>query len=122
MATSHPEWSVVRGVADVPILLEAPDDPSSGTLHYTIAMPGFLLESGEAPLTDGYGMIIYDPVKLNLTFPNIDVRHSRVYEDQTNLGLVDTVWINAMLEADDGQFYARQLTLQGPDLYAIDGG
>ena len=122
LGTSHPEWSVVRGVVDVPILVEAPDGFSSGTIHYTIAMPGFLLESGEAPLTDGYGMLNYDPVELNLTFPNIDVRHSRVYKDQSNLGLVDTVWINAMLEADDGQFYARQFTLQGPDLYAVDGG
>ena len=46
LATSHPAWAVVRGVVEVPLLVEAPDGSSSGTIHYTMAMPGFLLESG----------------------------------------------------------------------------
>jgi hypothetical protein len=32
-------------------------------------------------------------------------------------GLADTIWIAVVLEGDDGNFYARHLTLQGPDLY-----
>ena len=119
LATSLPEWSVVRGVGDVPILVEAPDGASSGTVHYTIAMPGFLLESGEADLIDGFGMVSYQPVELNRTFPNLDILFSRTHRDRKTPGLVDTVWINTLLETDDGKFYARHFTLQGPDLYAL---
>jgi hypothetical protein len=27
------------------------------------------------------------------------------------------VWVNALLEGEDGKFYGRQFTLQGSDLY-----
>ena len=119
LSAPHPDWSVIQGVSRVPLLLETPKGVSSGTVYYTIGMPGFLLESGTAALADGYTVIEYDPVELNRTFPNIDTRASRT--DRRNsgtLGLVDTVWVNALLEGDDGEFYARQFTLQGPDLYA----
>ena len=83
-------------------------------------MPGFLLESDETLLDGNYTIIEYDPIKLSQTYPNIDVKASRT--DRRNSGepgLVDTVWVNVMLEGDDGNFYARQFTLQGPDLYAL---
>ena len=119
LATSHPAWAVVRGVVEVPLLVEAPDGSSSGTIHYTMAMPGFLLESGTSELTNGYGMLAYDPLKLNLTFPNLDVRFSRTDLDGQDRGLVDTVWVSVLLETEDGDFYGRQFTLQGPDLHAL---
>ena len=75
-------------------------------------MPGFLLESDETPLDGNYAIIEYDPIRLNQTYPNIDVRASRTdRRGSGEPGLVDTVWVNALLEGDDGNFYARQFTL-----------
>ena len=121
--TPHPDWSVVKGVTAVPLLVEAPEGVSSGTVHYTIGMPGFLLERGSVVLNHGHAAVVYDPIKLSRTFPNIDTRGSRTDRGRgAARGLVDTVWINVVLKADDGNFYARQFTLQGPDLYAPAGG
>ena len=79
---------------------------------YTVGMPGFLLESDETPLDGNYAIIEYDPIRLNQTYPNIDVRASRTdRRGSGEPGLVDTVWVNALLEEDDGNFYARQFTL-----------
>ena len=119
LLTPHPAFSTVRGLTDVPLIIESAEETDSGTVHYTIGMPGYLLEAGTVDLTGGWATITYDPIRLRRTFPNIDTGSSRT--DYFPSGLVDTVWINAVLEGDDGQFYARQFT-QGPDLYAIDGG
>jgi len=120
LLTPHPAFSVVRGLTAVPLIVESPDETASGTVHYTIGMPGFLLEEGTQRLNDPWTTITYDPLRLSRTFPNIDTRSSRT--DFSPPGRVDTVWVNVLLEGDDGGFYARQFTLQGPDLYAIDGG
>ena len=120
MPVPHSEWSVVQGVSAVPLIVEPPVKELSGTVHYTIAMPGFQLESDETPLNGNFAIIEYDPIRLSQTYPNIDVRASRTgRRNQGALGLVDTVWVNALLTGDDGNFYARQFTLQGPDLYAL---
>jgi hypothetical protein len=99
--------------------MEAPEDLSSGRLYYTIAMPGFLLETGQVELQPGYTELVYDPVKLSQTFPNIDTECSRTdcFRNLEDSGLVDTVWVNVLLEAENGKFYGGQFTLQGPDLY-----
>lgn len=83
-------------------------------------MPGFLLEEGAVDLTDGWATVTYDPLRLVRTFPNIDTASGKTR--LSHAGLVDTIWISVMLEGDDSSFYARQFTLQGPDLYAIDTG
>lgn len=117
----HPQWSTFKGVAPVPLLIEKPEGLLSGKVYYTIAMPGFLLEAGQAALNkEGYTTLVYDPVKLSQTFPNIDVECSRISCGKNRDGprLVDTIWVNVLLEGEDGSFYARQFTLQGPDLYA----
>lgn len=117
--TPHPGFSVVKGVTAVPLIVEASDEATPATVHYTVGMPGFLLEEGTAELADGWTEITYDPLRLSRTFPNIDTRSSRT--SYSNRGLVDTVWMNMLLEMEDGGFQARQFTLQGPDLYALDG-
>ena len=81
-------------------------------MHFTIGMPGHLLDSGAVDMIGGWTKIVYDPLALRQTFPNIDL--SGRLSDVP--GLADTVWINVLLEADNGSFYARQFTLQGPDL------
>ena len=77
-------------------------------------MPGFLLEEGTTELTAGWSTIVYDPRRLARKFPNIDTDSGRA---ALVAGLVDTVWVSLLLAADDGNFYARHFTLQGPDLY-----
>jgi len=119
LPTPHPAFSAVRGMTAVPLIVESAET-NSGVVHYTIGMPGHLLEEGTVDLTDGWATITYDPRRLSRTFHNIDTGFSRT--DFFPAGLVDTVWVNVLLEGDDGGFYARQFTLQGPDLYAIDGG
>ena len=120
LLTPHSAFSTVRGMSSVPLIVESVGETSSGTVHYTIGMPGFLLEEGAVDLTDGWATVTYDPLRLVRTFPNIDTASGKTR--LSHAGLVDTVWISVMLEGDDSSFYARQFTLQGPDLYAIDTG
>ena len=75
-------------------------------------MPGHLLDSGAVDMIGGWTKIVYDPLALRQTFPNIDISG----RTGDNAGLADTVWLNVLFETDNGGFYARQFTLQGPDL------
>ena len=75
-------------------------------------MPGHLLDTGTVELIDGRAKAIYSPRVLSKRFPNIDVLGRTEFEP----GLADTIWVNVLLKTDSGGFYARQFTLQGPDL------
>ena len=119
LASPHPAWSAVLGVDQVRLLVRLPDGALSGSLRYTIAMPGFQLESGLIEITDGRGVIVYDPRALSRTFPNLDIVEGRSSEEPS---LVDTVWISVLAETPDGAVSARHFTLQGPDLYAPTTG
>jgi hypothetical protein len=79
-------------------------------------MPGHVLESGTADLVNGWTTIEYDPVTLNQTFPNIDADDGR---GDFGSELVDTIWVNTLLENDDGTFVGRQFTLQGSELLTL---
>ena len=109
----QPPWSVVGGTGPVNLTIHAPLGTETGTVHYTIAMPGYLLASGNTSLDHGSATIVYDPITLRQTFPNIDVG-GRLTDGP---GLADTVWTSVALEAADGRLYADPLTLQGPDVY-----
>ena len=117
LSTSHPAWSVVKGFRSVPLLVSSPRG-QGGTVYYTIGMPGFLLESGVVELSEGWATVVYDPMALRRTFPNIDTR-GRAADGP---GLADTVWVNMLMEGDNGDFHARQFTLQGPDLVVPSQG
>ena len=121
LTTKHPWRSVVNGRGAVPLSLELPADATAGTLHYTIGMPGFLLETGAVDVSGPAATVVYDPIRLAETFPNIDV-FGRVRETS----LSDTVWVGVLLETVDAQgatvFHARHMTLQGPDLLAPPQG
>ncbi|MFN8543759.1 MAG: hypothetical protein U0807_06090 [Candidatus Binatia bacterium] len=108
-----PPWSVVAGAGPVPLTVHAPFGVQTGTVHYTIAMPGVLLTSGTAAVADATATIVYDPLLLAQTYPNIDTDGRLV----AGPGLADTVWVNLAFEGSDGTVYAEQLTLQGPDVY-----
>jgi hypothetical protein len=113
LPSTLPPWSVVAGTGPVSIPVIAPIGTQSATVHYTLAMPGFQLASGTVPLENGAATIVYDPVALKQSFPNIDLGG----RSTPTPGLADTVWASFGFEAADGRFYADHLTLQGPDLY-----
>ena len=106
-------WSIVDGNGPVNLTLHAPPGTDNGTVNYTIAMPGYLLTAGTTALDHGSATIVYDPVTLSQTFPNIDVG-GRVADAP---GLADTVWASVTFEGADGRVYADHVTLQGPDVY-----
>jgi hypothetical protein len=114
LGTVHPSRRYIDGVQTVPLLVGSPNQ--SGTVHFTIGMPGHLLESGTADLVNGWTTIEYDPVTLNQTFPNIDADDGR---GDFGSELVDTIWVNTLLENDDGTFVGRQFTLQGSELLTL---
>jgi hypothetical protein len=111
-------------------------EEQQGKVHFTIGMPGHLLDSGAVDMIDGWARVVYEPLALRKIFPNIDISGRahwlirRWYPlpipgmpdfhgagiEETLLGLADTVWINVLLQTDSGSFYARQFTLQGLDL------
>ncbi|MDP7628855.1 MAG: ankyrin repeat domain-containing protein [SAR202 cluster bacterium] len=74
--TPHPQWSVLQetnpNVQDVTLLVGSPGE-RQGTVHYTIGMPGHLLDSGIVNLTDGWARVVYDPLGLRNLFTNIDI-------------------------------------------------
>ncbi|MCX5796305.1 MAG: hypothetical protein NTY77_12490 [Elusimicrobia bacterium] len=116
LRASLPPWSAVRGSGPVALPVELPGG-GRGTLHYTIGMPGFLLKAGSLPLEGGGATVSYAPRLLHGRFPNIDI--GAPGDDGDDAGsLADTVWVTMMAEGEDGRRYARQFTLQGPDLYA----
>ncbi|MDD5628720.1 MAG: hypothetical protein PHU21_06625, partial [Elusimicrobia bacterium] len=107
-----PPWGVVRGLGPGELPVSVPGG-GRGVLHYTVAMPGFLLESGSLPL-DGGATVSYDPLSLRRRFPNIDIGAP----GDGDVRLADTVWVTMLAEGEDGRCYGRQFTLQGADLYA----
>jgi hypothetical protein len=113
LPTALPPWSVVAETGPVHLPVVAPPGTQTGTVHYTIAMPGFLLTSGAVLLNNGMATIIYDPITLNQTFPNLDLGGRTA----PTPGLADTVWVSFAFEAADGRLYADHVTLQGPDVY-----
>ncbi len=48
------------------------------------------------------------PPKLSRALSNIDTQASRTDRNRPTCGLVDTVWLTVVLEADGGRIYARQ--------------
>jgi hypothetical protein len=115
LKTTHPRWSVWDetnpNMQDVTLIVGSPEE-QQGEMHFTIGMPGHLLDSGTIKLTDDWARIVYEPFTLRKIFPNIDIG-GRV---RNASGLADTIWINVLLTTNSGEFHARQFTLQGPDL------
>ncbi|PZC50987.1 MAG: hypothetical protein DK304_000472 [Chloroflexi bacterium] len=109
--TDHPKWSVMDGDKDVTFSIISPNE-QQGVADFTIGMPGHLLHTGTVDVVDGRVEVVYSPLDLSKRFPNIDV----LGRTEFGPGLADTIWVNVLLKTDSGGFYARQFTLQGPDL------
>jgi len=105
-----------------PITITGPISPglTNVTVDYTITMPGFILEQGQATVDgDGY-TFTYDPVALHELFPNLDLTG----RDDWGPGLSDTIAIGLYLQGYDGVKTVHQattITLQGEQVY-VGGG
>ncbi|MCP4692293.1 MAG: hypothetical protein GY859_29885, partial [Desulfobacterales bacterium] len=85
-----------------PIVISGPlpAGVSDAVVDYTITMPGFILEHGQATLANGAYQITFDPVLLNQTFPNLDlIGRDGSYEP----GLADTFSIGVPLTGSSDQ-------------------
>jgi hypothetical protein len=97
--------------AAVPFTVNVPPGLREARLTWTTTMPGFILEEGSG----GTLTYAYDASRLAGDFPNLDLH------DVDGYAGADTITVSLMLSAIDGsgnaQHHARQITLQGEDLY-----
>ena len=93
-----------------------PPGLSNVSIDYTITMPGYILERGQATVNDGTFSFNYDPVELKKDFPNLDL----IDRDDGDAGLADTIAIGILLQGDHGAetvYRANTVTLQGEQLF-----
>ncbi|MDX1614259.1 MAG: hypothetical protein R3300_08105, partial [Candidatus Promineifilaceae bacterium] len=105
-----------------PIEISGPISPavSAAAVDYTISMPGFLLEEGQAQIDGDHFSLLFDPETLHQDFPNLDLtgRHGDA------AGLADTISIGLLLSGQrNGQpvHQAATVTIQGDRVYVEDG-
>ena len=107
-------------VQPIRFFAQVPDGWNEVSAHYTIRMPGFLLESGTLTPDNGVVTVIYDPTTLQSNFPNLDffARHG------SGFGLADEVMVSVLMSGTDatGQpiHAAKLLTLVGEDIYDMN--
>ena len=104
-------------VDPIHFFLEVPEGWTDVEADFVIRMPGFILATGQASPANGTIEVVYDPVRLNSDFPNIDL--SRRQDGQP--GLADEVIVTVYLSGRDGSGTptqaAKMLTLVGEDIY-----
>ena len=108
--------SFPEGLEPVSVEGVVPNGLSQPSVHYTIRMPGYILEQGELTPTNGSFEILYDPVALQSDFPNLDL----IGRDRHQDGLADTVTIDVLLQGQRSgvdDYHAATITLQGERVY-----
>jgi hypothetical protein len=81
-------------------------------VHYTMSMPGVLLEQGEVRPAGERFEIVFDAETLHASFPNLELTGRHVLRE----GLSDTVSISMLLEgtvSGEPVYHAASVTLQG---------
>jgi len=100
--------------------LAIPDGWTDVEAAYVIRMPGFILESGQSTPVGSTFEVVYDPVRLNADFPNIDLQRR---QDQLP-GLADEVIITVYLSGRDASGAAvnaaKMFTLVGEDIFNLN--
>ncbi|MBS1251670.1 MAG: hypothetical protein MAG451_00703 [Anaerolineales bacterium] len=102
-------------VAPVNIAVPVPQDWTDVVLRYVVAMPGWVLQTGELTSPGKAFVITYDAETLRDTFPNIDLRQPQSWAP----GLSDEVFINFVISGNKGgnpRYRANALTLHGEQL------
>jgi hypothetical protein len=117
-----PEAGFLRFSGEVtPIIISGriPSGVSGAAIDYTIAMPGVILEQGQAEIIGNQFSFTFDPEALNQDFPNLDL----VGRDNFGAGLSDTVFISLLLQGDGSSgdvFRAAEVTLQGEQVFTLN--
>lgn len=117
LATPAP-GRLIFGQEVSPINISGPVPPgiTNAAIDYTISMPGFILEEGQAQIANGSFSLSFDPKSLHDDFPNLDLtgRHG------PGPGLADTFSFGLLLTGQqEGQkiYQATTLTIQGDRVY-----
>jgi hypothetical protein len=84
------------------------DAPGSATVHYTVTIPGFILDQGQVAPSDGVFEVTYDPEVLHQRFPNVDL----VEREYGTTGLADTVLITLLATGPESA-RATTVSIQG---------
>ena len=115
-ASNTPELSANRvqpALSPLTLTGDLPDELADTDVHYTVTMPGFILDQGTLSSADGTFSYTYDPVALHEDFPNLDIR------DQDNEGptaqSVDTITLTFVASQGERHKTWRAL-LQGEAL------
>jgi hypothetical protein len=106
-----------QGVTPIEIRGPIPAGVSGATVDYTISMPGFILEEGQAQIANGQFSLIFDPQTLHADFPNLDLVGRYSLEEP---GLSDTFSFGLLLsgQQEGNRVYrATTLTIQGDQVY-----
>ncbi len=104
------------GLAPITISGFVPPGLDNVSVDYTIKMPGYILERGQATVNAGAFSFNFDPVLLQQDFPNMDL----VDRDDGDPGLADTIAIGILLKGEDGPetlYRAQNLILQGEQVF-----
>jgi hypothetical protein len=105
-----------------PITVEGtlPDGLSDAVVDYTLSMPGYLLEQGQASISGNTWRIVFDPVALHDDYPNLDL----VGRDDHEPGLADTFSLGLLLRGEGAGgvpvYRANTVTIQGEEVFVGD--
>jgi hypothetical protein len=103
-------------VTPITVTGQLPPGLTGISVDYTIRMPGFILEHGQADLIGGAYQFVFDPVTLAQDFPNLDL----VSRGEQVPGLSDTFAIDILLTGQRGAETvqrANAIILQGQQVY-----
>lgn len=101
-----------QGITPIVITGTLPAGLAETVVDYTITMPGFILEHGQAAVSGAAYQVVFDPARLWQDHPNLDLIGR---DDPQRAGLADTFRIGLLLHgkgADDAAVYqANSLAL-----------
>jgi hypothetical protein len=90
----------------------------SGTaVDYTLSMPGYILDHGQAAIQGDTYEIVFDPVALHAEFPNLDLEGR---DEPGRPGLADTFAVGLLLHGQSAQgavYRANTITIQGEQVF-----
>jgi hypothetical protein len=110
LAVSAPQRFVRPADAPVRFTLNPPEALTNVTMHYTVAMPGFVLDTG-TKTTPAYD---YDARTLAARFPNLDLQDSDGAAGSDSITL--TFFVSGNDSAGARRHFARQVVIEGEEV------
>jgi hypothetical protein len=107
-------------VTPITITGSLPAGLSGVTVDYTISMPGYILQHGQATIDGDVYQIVFDPATLHEDFPNLDLEGR---DSPEGAGLADTFAVGLLLRGESGGntvYRANTITIQGEQVFIGD--